>query len=254
MPAGARARSPSPTPSPSATAVPLIAIDPGHGGEDPGARHFDAAGQMDLNESAINLQIAERVGEKLQQAGLRVYYTRDGDYLPNNSEDLNGDGEITARDDLLYRIARINDAGATLLLSLHENAWDTADSEMQRVSGGTETYYCAKRTFSKDNERLANLVHRHILSALVGVGYQPLDWGVLPDEVLAEPGDERQHLMVLGPEDTVIVRASQMPGVLSEPLVITCDAEAALMQRPDVQDALAQAYVDAILAYLRGES
>jgi N-acetylmuramoyl-L-alanine amidase len=40
-----------------------------------------------------------------------------------------------------------------------------------------------------------------------------------------------------------------MPGALSEPFFITCDAEADLMRKPGVQELLAEAYADAIDAY-----
>ena len=244
-------RAPTARPTPTAKPRrPLVALDPGHGGEDLGARHFDLNGQMDFHESTINLQLAQRIGNKLKAQGYRVFYTRDGDYLPNRAQkDLNGDGELTPHDDLLLRVDLVNRARADLLLSLHQNAWEHPDDELVRATGGTTTYYCPDRTFADRNLRFANLVHAEVLATVRRFGHEPTDRGVLPDHSLAAPGDAARHLMILGPVDRVIKRASQMPGVLSEPLFITCDVEAALMVREDFQEALADAYVRAIVAY-----
>lgn len=243
-------------PSPTSTRIPgqgpLVAIDPGHGGEDLGARHFNRQGQMDLHESTITLQLALRVGAKLQALGYRVFYTRDGDYDPNLYErDVTGDGEINLRDVVQTRTDLVNESGADVLLSLHLNAWECEDEELWRATGGTETYYCPDRPFGDRNLRLATLVHQNILAALRSVGHEPSDRGVLIDHAPAYPGDPGHHLMILGPKDEIIVRPSNMPGILSEPIFITCDAEAYLITREDVQDALAQAYVDAIVQYFK---
>ena len=54
-----------------------IAIDPGHGGEDPGA--IGAAGSREKN---VVLSIAKRLKDKIEgEAYMRPYLTRDGDYF-----------------------------------------------------------------------------------------------------------------------------------------------------------------------------
>ncbi|MCL6430259.1 MAG: N-acetylmuramoyl-L-alanine amidase [Anaerolineae bacterium] len=243
---------PPPTPTRIPGQGPLVAIDPGHGGEDLGARHFNRAGEMDLHESTITLQLALRIGARLQALGYRVFYTRDGDYDPNLYErDVTGDGEIDLRDVVQTRTDLINESGADILLSVHLNAWECDDEELWRATGGTETYYCPDRPFGDRNLRLATLVHQNVLAALRSVGHEPSDRGVLIDHAPAYPGDPGHHLMILGPKDEIIVRPSNMPGVLSEPIFITCDAEAYLIMREDAQEALAQAYVDAIVQYFK---
>jgi len=245
--------SPTSPPSPTLTptpAAPLVALDPGHGGDDLGARHFKLDGNMDFYESEVNLQLALRIGSKLQAKGFRVMYTRDGNYYPNrNKVDLNGDGEFNDRDDLLYRNHLINQAGADLLLSLHENAWEDRDEALVRATGGTTTYYCPDRPFAERSLRFATLVQEQVLATLRRFSYEPVDRGVVVDHELADGSSDGMHLVMLGPVDHVIKEATQMPGVLSEPMFITCDPEAALMQRDDFMDALAEGYVEAIEAY-----
>lgn len=240
---------PTLTPTPSA---PLVALDAGHGGLDLGARHFKLDGNMDFYESAINLALVQRIGAKLQARGYRVVYTREGDYYPNRDKvDLNGDGEFNDRDDLIYRNRLINQAGADLLLSLHENAWEHPDEALVRATGGTTTYYCPDRPFAEQSLRFATLVQEGVLATLARYGDETVDRGVVVDHELADATSDGVHLIILGPEDKVIKEATQMPGALCEPMFITCDAEAALMVREDVQDALAEAFADAIQTYFK---
>lgn len=242
---------PSPTVSPSPTPLPpLVAIDAGHGGDDLGARHFTREGNMDLYESAINLQLALRIGAKLEARGYRVMYTRDGDYYPNRDKvDLNGDGVFCDRDDLIYRNQLVNQAGADLLLSLHMNGWEHPDEELVRVTGGTTTYYCSDRPFADRSLRFATLVQEHVLAAVERLGLEPTDRGVQVGHTLADGSSDGYHLIMFGPEDHVILEATQMPGALSEPMFMSCDAEAAAMSSEEGLEALAEAHVEAVVAY-----
>jgi len=245
-----------PAPTPSFARPPLVAVDPGHGGSDVGGKHMNAQGVVDLTESQVNLRVALLLRERLEARGCDVYLTRSGDAMPGEPlQDWNGDGEVNVRDDLQVRIDRINDQGADLLLSLHQNALDDVDpiASCSSGGGGTTTYYCADRPFAAQNLRLANLVHQRVLAAIRRFGYEPADQGVIDDHLLETPTGKGDHLYILGPHDKVIARPSNMPGVLSEPLFLTCEPEAALLARDDVRAALADAYAEAIMAYLAGE-
>ena len=52
--------------------LPVIIIDAGHGGDDPGAVGYNSSGKAVAYESHINLAIALLVGEKLEQSGFEV--------------------------------------------------------------------------------------------------------------------------------------------------------------------------------------
>ena len=97
-------------------------------------------------------------------------------------------------------------------------------------------------------------MHREVLATLRGLGHHPADWGVTDDSQLETPTGRGEHLYLLGPHDAVITRPNEMPGCLSEPLFVTCEAEAALLARADVCDALAKAYARAITACLEAEA
>ncbi len=92
----------------------IICIDPGHGGNDPGA-----IGPTGLQEKEPNLDIALRVRAKLQGAGYRVIMTRESDVTRSMQQ----------------RVDFANSNGAHLFISIHNNAFVTP------VPNGTETYY-----------------------------------------------------------------------------------------------------------------
>jgi N-acetylmuramoyl-L-alanine amidase len=92
-----------------------IVVDPGHGGNDPGARH------RGVSEKTLNLDIARRLARLLREAGAEVLLTREEDVFV----------------ELYDRPARANAADASLFVSIHCNAMPRPN-----VGRGTETYYC----------------------------------------------------------------------------------------------------------------
>jgi N-acetylmuramoyl-L-alanine amidase len=85
----------------------LPAIDPGHGGSDPGA------GSSGLVEKKVNLDIALRLKAMLVGAGVNVVMTREQDRRLNlASIDLTGDGSVGSADELTARIDVANQARA----------------------------------------------------------------------------------------------------------------------------------------------
>lgn len=92
----------------------LVAIDPGHGGQDPGA-----IGPSGLREADVVLDIAMRVRDLLVRDGIRVMLVRDSD----------------ATVDLEDRPRLAREGGATIYVSIHANASPRA------AVNGTETFY-----------------------------------------------------------------------------------------------------------------
>jgi len=81
----------------------VIVIDPGHGGDDPGA-----IGRKKTKEKVVVLKIAKKLEKILNsRKGYKAFLTRRGDYYPSFNKRL--------------RIAR--EYGADLFLSIHADAW-----------------------------------------------------------------------------------------------------------------------------------
>ena len=105
-----------------------IVLDPGHGGEDPGA-----IGPTGVTEKSITLRVAEMAQELLEEAGAKVIMTRteDTEVSPKHRQATDID-ELQARCDIA------NKAGADIFISIH------MDSFVNRKAGGTTSYYYAK--------------------------------------------------------------------------------------------------------------
>jgi N-acetylmuramoyl-L-alanine amidase len=236
---------PSPTPIP-----PIIAIDAGHGGRDLGAVIVNERRRIDVTESNINLAIALDLEGILLERGYRVFMVRTGDYeLNEERRDVNEDGVVDYVDELQARVDAINEAGADLLLSIHQNSFVWPNGSPAPDVGGTLTFYCADRPFSDKSLRFAQLVQAELLATFQELGYDMRDRGVLRDTAFSTAANPDAYLILLGPETKRIARASQMPGVLSEPLFLTHREELALVKDETVRYRLAVAYADAIDAY-----
>jgi len=92
----------------------LVAIDPGHGGADPGA-----IGPTGLRESDVVLDVATRLRDLLARDGIRTIMIRDADVSI----------------DLTDRPKLARERGATIFVSIHANASTRASVN------GSETYY-----------------------------------------------------------------------------------------------------------------
>jgi N-acetylmuramoyl-L-alanine amidase len=102
----------APRPGGSSRAAPLVVIDPGHGGRDPGAV---VAG---LREKDITLEVSRMLARALVDRGFRVRLTRESDVFLSLAERV----EVARR------------AGASLLLSIH------ADRALAGDASGASVY------------------------------------------------------------------------------------------------------------------
>lgn len=103
----------------------VIALDPGHGGHDRGAR-----GPAGSHEADNTLATALHAKEVLEEAGATVVLTRTGDYDPGF--ELLGDVGKSAL--LAHRVVIAEQAGADVLISVHN------DANLNRALTGTTTY------------------------------------------------------------------------------------------------------------------
>jgi N-acetylmuramoyl-L-alanine amidase len=226
-----------------------VFIDPGHGGLDPGVVG-ESRGQTVL-EKDVALVVGMRLAALLQGDGYRVVLarTKDTSVASLAAADLVS-GSLTAsaeHRDLVTRAACANAANASVLLSIHFDAF--GDPSV----GGTETFYDGARSFAGESKRLASDVQRALVSAL-GTN----DRGIWTDDQLVAPtltssGSTYGHLIELGPpEPGYVDDPSKMPGVLVEPLFLTNEGEARLASRASGQQRIASALKDATEKYLAG--
>lgn len=117
----------------------LVAIDPGHGGVDSGAKYHG------LEEKDLTLAMALKLAGSLRDSGATVLLTREADV------DYYTRGKGGKRNDLNKRVEIINTSGAAVFISLHTNAIRGA-----RWSGA-EVWYNPAR---EENKLLAETMQR----------------------------------------------------------------------------------------------
>ena len=106
-----------------------VIVDAGHGGFDPGKVGIDGTLEKD-----INLKIAHKLKEKLEQKGVRVILTRDSDKgLYNESS------RQKKKEDLMNRMNIINKNDAILAISIHQNSYTNNSVKGPQVFFYTES-------------------------------------------------------------------------------------------------------------------
>ncbi len=124
------------TPPPvSAKNRPLVIIDPGHGGRDPGA-----IGIGGLQEKDVNFPISMDVAEELRKQNIDVRLTRERDDFVS----------LQGRTDFA------NELDGDLFVSIHANAINLSRPEVN----GLETYYF------RSGRRLAEVIHSNVLNTV----------------------------------------------------------------------------------------
>lgn len=227
---------------PAAVMRPLvIAIDAGHGGQDPGA-----VGPTGVREKDVTLAIARELGRQIDATpGLKAYLTRDSDvFIPLNQR---------------ARLAR--EAGADMFISVH------ADAAHNRNAKGSSVYVLSLRGASSqrarwlaDKENAADLIGgvrledtddtlasvlldltqsgqmkasedagRHILDGLKRIGNNH------------KPHIERANFAVL--------RTSDMPAMLVETAFLSNPDEEKRLVDPQFQRTVARAVLDGVNTY-----
>ena len=267
--------------------VKTVVLDPGHGGDDPGAAAFGVV------ERESNLDMALRVERLLVGDGIRVILTRhdegrvttpDAALSESGTAFLEAIAERFGRDnvrlrsfavrraDLQARVDIANAEGADLFVSIHSNG-----STIARQAG-VEVWYDPNRPFSADNLVLAQALQRRVVAELSAYGYTPADRGVMDDSCwrFSEQAGQCFPLFVLGParvilrddlrrfeldpaalglppdqEIVYVPRATQMPAALVELLFISNEDEAALLRDDAARDAAARGVAEAIREFLQ---
>lgn len=104
----------------------IVAVDPGHGGFDPGKIGVNKA-----VEKEINLSIALKLKKVLEENNIKVVMTREEDKALHGKYETN-----RKRVDMWNRVNLINESNATLAVSIHQNSY-TSES----VRGAQVFYY-----------------------------------------------------------------------------------------------------------------
>jgi N-acetylmuramoyl-L-alanine amidase len=219
----------------------VVAVDAGHGGEDPGA-----IGHGGLYEKDVALALSRKLAAMIQaEPGFRAVLTRDGDYfLP-----------------LRERVKRARKAEADLFVSVHANALK------DRAMRGSAVYVVSPRGATSEHARW--LAQKENAADLVG----GIEIGGKDDELASVLIDLSQSstmeasfdvggrmLKALGRVNTLqrpqvqqaafmVLKAPDIPSVLVETAFITNAEEERLLRDPAGQERLARSMFEGIKGY-----
>jgi N-acetylmuramoyl-L-alanine amidase len=251
--AAPRTTQPTPTPAPGKPAAKpqlpannvvrmvTIALDPGHGGEDPGA-----TGATGTHEKDIVLAVAKKLKTRLEALpNTRVMLTRDGDYFVP----------------LGTRVEKARKVQADLFVSIHADAFIESRARGSSVfvlseKGATSS---AARWLATDQNKAdmiggVNLAKhdRQLASVLFDLSTtaQINDSMKLGKAVLGEIGGiNRLHKAVVEQAGFAVLKAPDIPSILVETAFISNPEEEAKLKDDDYQEQLANAITKGIKRY-----
>jgi N-acetylmuramoyl-L-alanine amidase len=219
-----------------------IAIDPGHGGEDPGA-----VGKGGSYEKNVVLSIARRLKAKLEQIpNVRVMLTRDGDYFVP----------------LQVRVQKARKVQADLFVSIH------ADAFVEPTARGSSVFALSEKGASStaarwlaNKENAADLIgginiktkNQHLASVLLDLSTtaQINDSLKLAKSVLSEIGNiNKLHKTQVEQAGFAVLKAPDIPSILVETAFISNPEEEAKLTDNAYQDQMADALSNGIRKYL----
>lgn len=189
-----------------------IVVDAGHGGYDPGK-----VGHGGILEKDINLSIAGYLADELVSKGFRVKLTR------NTDSSLDSDGDKNKKvSDMRNRIKIVNEYGADIMISIHQNSYTTSDIN------GAQVFYADG---SSGGKKLAEIMQ----------------------ECLKKEVDGENTRKVKASKDYYILNKSKCTGVIVECGFLSNPAEAQKLNDSEYQQKIAKALTKAVLEYYKGK-
>ena len=247
---GATPQTSAPQPPPRASRSGfLVALDPGHGGDESGAAAYGVV------ERDSNVELAQRVRAYLVAAGVQVHLTREDNGRATGLITPGGDTRVSTRSDLQERVIAANRLGADIFVSLHSNG--SGDPNMR----GFEVYYESRRPFADDNYRLAKELLDGALKGAANAGHPSTSRGIIDAGCWRNNNGRCIGLFVLSPGGAptsigpqmgpvTAKEATNMPAALLESLFISSPDDAAMLKSDAVRASIARGIADGILRYL----
>jgi len=220
----------------------IIAIDAGHGGEDPGAR-----GRYGTREKDVTLAIARRLKARVdQEPNMRAVLVRDGDYFVPLGD----------------RVTKSRRVQADLFVSIHADAWvrpDVRGSSVFALSERGATSTAARMLAQRENQSdLIGGVNLGVKDPILARTLLDLsltatinDSLKLGKAVLAELGDVNAlHKASVEQAGFAVLKAPDVPSILVETAFISNPDEEKRLKDSAYQDKMATAILGGIKRYL----
>jgi N-acetylmuramoyl-L-alanine amidase len=187
----------------------IIVVDPGHGGRDPGKVGINNALEKD-----INLSIAKKLKNLLEQNDIKVIMTREEDiglYSETDSNKKNAD--------LNQRINIIQTNKADMAVSIHQNSFG------EEYVKGAQVFYHAQSTKGK---RLAEIMQSQLIETIA----------------------DGNHRKAKSNDNYYMLKKTECPFVIVECGYLSNQNEAALLLEEEYQEKMAWGIHLAILQFI----
>lgn len=251
-PAPAPAPRPAPAPAPniatsrSTDRIIIVALDPGHGGEDPGA-----IGPSGLREKDVVLKVAHLLRERINNSRIggspmRAFMTRDADFFVP----------------LATRVEKARRVQADLFISIHADAFTTPAARGASVFALSErgaSSTAARWLANKENQadlvgglNVGGLQDRHVQRMLLDMSTtaQIKDSLKLGTSLLGEIGSmAKLHKARVEQAGFAVLKAPDIPSVLVETAFISNPQEEAKLASAAYREQLADALMTGIRKY-----
>ena len=181
-----------------------VVLDAGHGGSDPGKVGIN--GEL---EKEINLQIAMKVKEILEEKGILVIMTRQTDEMLCSEE-----ADNKKREDMKLRTEMINEASPFLAVSIHQNSF--TDPE---VCGAQVFYYSE----SEEGKEMATQMQKALLEI-----------------------DKNNHREAKANDSYYLLKKTKVPTIIVECGFLSNPEEAEKLRTKEYQETIANAIVKGI--------
>ncbi len=230
---------PSPTPR-SPNRRPIIVLDPGHGGEDPGA-----IGPSGLREKNVVLAIARETKKRLDALGYKTYMTRNEDiFIP-----------------LGVRVAKARSLKADLFISIHADAFTNPSARGTGVYAlSTRGATSAAARFLEQTQNSADLIggvqkvgNKNVDNTLFDMTQTATikDSLVLGSSVLTELGKlNKLHKGRVEQANFAVLKAPDIPSILVETAFISNPTEERLLASTSFRQKTAASITQGVRNYL----
>ena len=189
----------------------LSVIDPGHGGFDPGK-----VGVNDALEKDINLSIAFKLKNVLEEKGYEVILTRTQDVSLNAANDKNKKSA-----DMKERVRIINEAKPVVAISIHQNSYP------QESVKGAQVFYHQQ---SEQGKKLAESIQEQMKQTI----------------------NDGNHRMAKANDSYYMLKKTECPIVIVECGFLSNQQEAALLLEEAYQEKIAWGILTGIQEYIDG--
>ena len=218
----------------------VVMLDPGHGGEDPGA-----IGPSGLREKDVVLSIAREMKKRLDALGYRTYLTRNEDiFIP-----------------LGVRVARARRQKADMFISIHADAFTNPSAR------GTGVYALSTKGATSSAARFLAQTQNNadLIGGVKTVGIPSVDSAImdmtqtvtnrdslsLGQRVLTELGKlNKLHKGNVDRANFAVLRAPDIPSILVETAFISNPEEERLLGSTSFRQKCAQAMCDGVQQYV----